>query len=106
MSLITKMDEQVEMDFHADYDDEGKPQPDTISISFKHPALNRQLADYVRTKDIQIRNDADKDKDINPAEQEAINRIDDNIEMARLSICRENTVIAKKYQDGHFRVKI
>ena len=106
MSLITKMDEQVEMEFHADYDDEGKPKPETISISFKHPALNRQLADYVRTKDIQNKNDDDKEKYTNPAEQEAMKGIDDQIEMARLSICRGSIVIAKEHQDGHIRVKV
>ncbi len=105
MSLLTKMDEQIEMDFHAEYDEEGKPDPDTISISFKHPALNRQLADYVKTKNIQKRNDDDREKYTNPAEQDAINHIDDDIEKARLTICRSNIVISKQFQDGHIHVK-
>ena len=106
MSLITKMDEQVEMEFHADYDDEGKPKPETISISFKHPALNRQLADYVRAKDIQVKNDADKEKYTSPAEQDAMNRIDDYLEEVRLTICRSNILVSNKFHDGHIHVKV
>ena len=106
MSLITKMDEQVEMEFNAEYDDEGNPIPNTIKISFKHPALNRQLAKYVMVKDFQRKIDADKTQYTTPTDMDNYERWDNDLEEDRLTICRENTVIAKKYNDGHLRVKV
>ena len=67
--------------------------------------MELRVNDYVRTKNIQIKNDDDREKYTNPAEQDAINRIDNDIEMARLAICRSNIVISKQFQDGHIRVK-
>ena len=105
MSLITKMDEQVEMEFNAEYDEDGNPIPESIKISFKHPSLNRKLADYVKVKDFQKKIDDDQQKYTSPADQEAIERMNTELEETRLTICRAPMVIAKKLNDGHLRVK-
>ena len=106
MSLITKMDEQVEMDFHADYDEDGNPIPNSIKISFRHPSLNRKLADYVKVSDFQRKLDDDEQKYTDPADQEAIERMNAELEETRLTICRSPMVIAKKYQNGPLSVKV
>ena len=100
MSLITKMDEQVEMDFHADYDKDGNPIPESISISFKHPALNRKLADYVKVKDLQDKLDDDQQNNSNATDQETLERMNTELEETRLTICRAPMVIAKKPNGG------
>ena len=105
MSLITKMDEQVEMEFHAEYDENGNPIPESIKISFKHPSLNRKLADYVKVKDFQKKIDDDQQKYTSPADQEAIERMNTELEETRLTICRAPMVIAKKFKGGHLMVK-
>ena len=77
-SLLTKMDEQIEMDFHAEYDEDGNPIHESIKISFKNPSLNRKLADYVKVKDLQNKLDDDQQKYTTPANQEALERIKPN----------------------------
>ena len=106
MSLITKMDEQIEMTFHADYDENGAPIPSSISISFDHPALNQRLADYVKIRDFQNKINKDRGKYTKPAEVEAFERMDDSLEQARLTICRDNEIITKESHDGHIHVKV
>ena len=94
-----------EMDFHAKYAEDGNPIPDSIKISFKHPSLNRKLADYVKVKDLQNKLDDDQQKYTTQADQEAIERTNTELEMTRLTICRAPVVISKKFNDGHIRVK-
>ena len=106
MSLITKMDEQVDMEFHAEYDKEGNPVPESIQISFKHPAINRQLAQLIKIKDLQGKNKSEKGKTTNPAELEAYTKLNEDLEEMRLSICREPIVVSKKQQNGHVQVKV
>ena len=60
ISLITKMDEKISMNFEADYDEEGKPVPDSIKISFKNYSINEKLATYLVQKNMQDKNDANK----------------------------------------------
>ena len=95
MSLITKMDEQVEMEFNAEYDEDGNPIPESIKISFKHPSLNRKLADYVKVKDLQNKIDTDKTLYATPIDMDNYKRWDTSLEEDRLSICRSNIIISK-----------
>ncbi|MBQ8945916.1 MAG: helix-turn-helix transcriptional regulator [Lachnospiraceae bacterium] len=106
MSLLTKMDEQTDMDFIAEYDEDGLPDPKTIRISFEHPSMQKKLADYVRTRDLQKKIDEERTQYTKPAEQEAYSRMDENLEQARLSICQDNTIITKEFRDGHIHVKL
>ena len=101
MSLITKMDEQVDMIFHAKYDEDGNPIPESISISFKHPSLNRKLADYVKVKDLQNKLEDDQRTSSNPADQKTLERMNNELEETRLTICRAPMVIAKDSKNGH-----
>ena len=94
------------MDFHADYDEDGNPIPNSIKISFRHPSLNRKLADYVKVSDFQRKLDDDEQKYTDPADQEAIERMNSELEETRLTICRSPMVIAKKYQNGPLSVKV
>ena len=106
MSLITKMDEQVDMEFNAEYDKEGNPIPESIQISFKHPAVNRQMAQLIKITDLQGTNALDIDKTTNPAEIEAYTQLNEDLEEMRLSICREPIVVSKKHQNGHISTKV
>ena len=52
MSLITQMDESVDIEFQAEYDIEGNPDPKTITLHFTHPAINRKLSDLMREREV------------------------------------------------------
>ena len=106
MSLITKMDDQIEMTFHAEYDEKGLPIPESISISFDHPSLKQKLADYIRVRDFQNKIDNDRGKYSKPIEVEAFERMDYGLEQGRLIICRDNEIITKESHDGHIHVKV
>ena len=95
MSLLTKMDEQIGMEFHAKYSDAGEPLPSSITISFTHPALTSRLADYVKMKDLQAGVIKDSAKYTDEADLNAIALINENLEKSRLLICRNNVNISK-----------
>lgn len=52
LSLIFKMDEQVDIEFQGKKNKEGIYNPDSITIKFNNPAINRKLATWARTKDL------------------------------------------------------
>ena len=52
LSLIFKMDEQVDMEFLGKKNKEGIYNTDSITLKFNNPAINRKLAPWARTKDL------------------------------------------------------
>lgn len=52
LSLIFKMDEQVDLEFQGKKNSKGEYDPKTLSIRFNNPAINRKLATWARTKDL------------------------------------------------------
>lgn len=53
LSLLFKMDEQIDMTFYAVKDEEGHFINDTMSISFKNGAINKKLCTYLKAKQLQ-----------------------------------------------------
>lgn len=52
LSLIFKMDEQIDLEFQGKKNSRGEYDPKTLSIKFNNPAINRKLATWARTKDL------------------------------------------------------
>jgi len=52
LSLIFKMDEQLDVEFQGKKNSKGEYDPKTISIKFNNPAINRKLATWAKTKDL------------------------------------------------------
>lgn len=50
LTLLFKMDEQLDMEISRDNDADGNLIPKTIYIRFKHPVINDQLAKFSKTK--------------------------------------------------------
>lgn len=98
ISLITKMDEKISMNFEADYDEEGKPVPDSIKISFKNYSINEKLATYLVQKNMQDKNDANKLIYDSPDDQAAMEDIDVTLEKIRLQLCKGNIIVSKEYE--------
>ncbi len=53
LSLLFKMDEQIDMKFEAEKDADGYYDPSTVKISFKRGAINKKLCTYLKAKDLQ-----------------------------------------------------
>ena len=47
LSLIFKMNEQLDLNFNAEKDQNGNVIPDTLSLSFGNPLINEKLAAYI-----------------------------------------------------------
>ena len=47
LSLIFKMNEQLDLNFNAEKDPNGNVIPDTLSLSFGTPLINQKLAAYI-----------------------------------------------------------
>ncbi len=62
LSLLFKMDEQVDMEIDGEKDSEdGNLIPDTICIRFKHPEINSRFAKFAKAKKLQTNLIASKD---------------------------------------------
>ena len=50
LSLLFKLDEQVDMRFEAEKDENGEFIPSTIKLSFQNAAINQKLCTYLKAK--------------------------------------------------------
>ena len=50
LSLLIKLDEQVDMRFEAEKDENGEFIPSTIKLSFQNAAINQKLCTYLKAK--------------------------------------------------------
>lgn len=53
LSLLFKMDEQIDMIIDGEKDENGNIEPQTLFIRFKHPEINKRLAQFAKTKKAQ-----------------------------------------------------
>ena len=67
LTLLFKMDEQVDMEIDGEKDGEGSLIPDTMYVRFKHPEINSRLAKFAKDKKLQENLIAPKD--IFPSEE-------------------------------------
>ena len=61
LTLLFKMDDQVDMEIDGEKNSEGNLIPDTIYIRFKHPEINSRLAKFAKAKKLQENLIASKD---------------------------------------------
>ena len=52
LSLIFKMDEQLDVEFTGKKNKKGEYAPDSISLKFNNPLINDRLAKWARTRDL------------------------------------------------------
>lgn len=61
LTLLFKMDEQIDMEIDGEKDSEGNFIPSTIYIRFKNPEINSRLAKFAKAKKLQESLIASKD---------------------------------------------
>lgn len=100
LSLLFKLDEQVDMRFEAEKDENGEFIPSTIKLSFQNAAINQKLCTYLKAK--QIKENLENSKEKLSAKDdyaEALSEIEQNIEDIKNHLVDDNMVV-KKGTDG------
>ena len=100
LSLLFKLDEQVDMNFDAEKDENGEFIPSTVKLSFQNAAINQKLCTYLKAK--QIKENLENAKEKLSAKDdytETINEIEQNIEDIKNHLVDDN-MVGKKETDG------
>ena len=96
LSLILKMDEQVEMNFEADKDENGDYIPSTVKMSFANYEIANRLAKYMKARDIQAGlNESKEKKNLNSDEEAFIEHTQELVDQIKLSVIDSNLVVTK-----------
>ena len=105
LSLLFKLDEQIDMKFEAEKDDNGEFIPSTVKLSFQNAAINQKLCTYLKAKEIKENLENSKEKfSAEDDYTETINEIEQNIEDIKNHLVDDNMVV-KKGTNG-FTVKL
>ena len=100
LSLLFKLDEQVDMKFEVEKDDNGEFIPSTVKLSFQNAAINQKLCTYLKAKQIKENLETSKEKlSAKNDYTETINEIEQNIEDIKNHLVDDNMVV-KKGTDG------
>lgn len=100
LSLLFKLDEQVDMKFEVEKDDNGEFIPSTVKLSFQNAAINQKLCTYLKAKQIKENLETSKEKlSAKNDYTETINEIEQNIEDIKNHLVNDNMVV-KKGTDG------
>ena len=100
LSLLFKLDEQVDMKFEVEKDDNGEFIPSTVKLSFQNAAINQKLCTYLKAKQIKENLETSKEKlSAKDDYTETINEIEQNIEDIKNHLVDDNMVV-KKGTDG------
>ena len=95
LSLLFKLDDQIDMKFEADKDDEGNFKPATVKLSFKNNLINKKLCTYMKA--LEIRENMLKAKDDYSEEEyaDSLQHINENIEEIKQHLLDDNMVVKK-----------
>ena len=100
LTLLFKMDEQVDMSFEAEKDEDGNFIPATMKISFKRHAINKKLCTYLKVKQLQenIEND-DHSYSNEKLHQEAIDAMASDMEEIKNHLVDDSMLVKKGTSD-------
>ena len=95
LSLLFKMDEQIDMNFEAEKDENGNYIPSTLKISFTHPAINKKLCTYLKAKQLQENVENNKYNFTEEQRDEAYQSLESDIEEIKNQLLDDNMVVKK-----------
>lgn len=96
LTLLFKMDENVDMEIDGDKDEDGNLIPETIQIRFKHPVINDRLAKFAKAKKLQENLLASKDAFPNEEVfQQEVYQMNETCEQIKQHLVDTNIVVKK-----------
>ena len=95
LSLILKMDEQIDMKFEAEKDEEGNFKPSTVKMSFKNNMINKKICTYMKA--LEIRENLMNAKNEHSEEEynTSLQHINENIEEIKQHLLDDSMVVKK-----------
>lgn len=96
LTLLFKMDEQIDTEIDGEKDTDGNLLPDTICIRFKHPEINNRLAKFAKAKKLQENLIASKDAfPSEKAFQHELEQMNETCEQIKQHLVDTNRVVKK-----------
>ena len=95
LSLLFKLDDQIDMKFEADKDDEGNFKPATVKLSFKNNLINKKLCTYMKALEIRENMLNAKDEYSEEEYADSLQHINENIEEIKQHLLDDNMVVKK-----------
>lgn len=95
LSLLFKLDNQIDMKFEADKDDEGNFKPATVKLSFKNNLINKKLCTYMKALEIRENMINAKDEYSEEEYADSLQHINENIEEIKQHLLDDNMVVKK-----------
>ena len=96
LSLLFKMDEQIDMKFEAEKDEEGTFKPSTVKMSFKNNMINKKICTYMKA--LEIRENLMNAKNEHSEEEynTSLQHINENIEEIKQHLLDDSMVVKKE----------
>ena len=96
LSLLFKMDEQIDMKFEAEKDEEGNFKPSTVKMSFKNNMINKKICTYMKA--LEIRENLMNAKNEHSEEEynTSLQHINENIEEIKQHLLDDSMVVKKE----------
>lgn len=96
LSLIFKMDEQLNIDFIGKKNKKGEYDPKSISLKFNDPTINDRLAKWARTRDL-VQNTIDSRDEFKTEEeyQQEVSYLVDKADEVKQHLMDSNIVVKK-----------
>ena len=96
LTLLFKMDEQIDMEIDGEKDSEGNLIPGTIYIRFKNPEINNRLAKFAKAKKLQENLIASKDAFPSEAAfQHELEQMNETCEQIKQHLVDTNRIVKK-----------
>ncbi len=96
LTLLFKMDEQVDMEIDGEKDSEGNLIPNTIFIKFKHPEINNRLAKFAKAKKLEENLLASKDAFPNEEVfQQEVEQMNETCDQIKQHLVDTNRIVKK-----------
>ena len=95
LSLLFKLDDQIDMKFEAEKDKDGNFKPATLRMSFKNPMINKKICTYMKA--LELRENMINSKDDYSEEEfnASLQRINENIEEIKQHLLDDSMVVKK-----------
>ena len=96
LSLILKMDEQIDMKFEAEKDEEGNFKPSTVKMSFKNNMINKKICTYMKALEIRENLMNAKNEYSEEEYNTSLQHINENIEEIKQHLLDDSMVVKKE----------